>query len=179
MAMAMAAAFPTSISGVVLNDVGPEVSKDGLSRIVDYVGKDHPQDSLQDGVKFLKTAMQNYPALTESDWLTIADGTFKRGKDGKYHVDWDPAIGRALRSDDGSEHDLWALFRSLKKVPVVAIRGALTDILSEGTFTEMANQHPHLTPVKVPDTGHVPKLTEPECLAAIFGLLKELDSTPH
>ena len=42
LAMAMGAAMPTVLAGVVLNDVGPEIGGTGLARIIDYIGTDRP-----------------------------------------------------------------------------------------------------------------------------------------
>ena len=41
-AMALAHAHPGRLSGVVLNDIGPEVAAEGIARIMDYVGRARP-----------------------------------------------------------------------------------------------------------------------------------------
>src|SRR3546814_6845898 len=69
--------------------------------------------------------------------------------------------------------DVWALFRSLRQVPVLALRGALSDILSPATFHRMAEEHPRLVPVTVPETGHVPTLDEPEAMEALDRFLAQ------
>jgi pimeloyl-ACP methyl ester carboxylesterase len=56
----------------------------------------------------------------------------------------------------------------------VVLRGALSDILAADTLARMAKEHPDLDPVTVPDKGHVPLMTEPECLSAIDTLLKKI-----
>ena len=38
-AMVLAAAQPTTIGAVVLNDIGPVIEREGLSRIAGYVGR--------------------------------------------------------------------------------------------------------------------------------------------
>ena len=38
-AMLLAYTHPERISGIILNDIGPEVTQNGIDRIMDYVGK--------------------------------------------------------------------------------------------------------------------------------------------
>jgi pimeloyl-ACP methyl ester carboxylesterase len=60
-------------------------------------------------------------------------------------------------------------------MPVLAIRGGLSDILSAATLEEMHRRMPDLRSVTLPDRGHVPFLDEPEAVAAIEALLEEAD----
>jgi pimeloyl-ACP methyl ester carboxylesterase len=50
---------------------------------------------------------------------------------------------------------------------MLAIRGGLSDVLSEVTFDRMAQVKPDLRRVVVPNVGHVPALDEPEAATAI------------
>jgi len=72
--------------------------------------------------------------------------------------------------------DLWPLFEAVKPVPVLALRGALSDILSDATLQAMAEAHPDLTAVTVPDRGHAPFLDEPAATAAIDAFLERIDA---
>ena len=49
---------------------------------------------------------------------------------------------------------LWGLFASLKTVPVLAIRGANSDLLSAETLAAMQAAHPGLEAATVPEQGH-------------------------
>ena len=42
--MGMAAAMPTALAAVIMNDVGPVVETDGLDFIIDYIKVDRPHD---------------------------------------------------------------------------------------------------------------------------------------
>jgi pimeloyl-ACP methyl ester carboxylesterase len=55
----------------------------------------------------------------------------------------------------------------MRNTPVLVLRGALSDILSEQTVAEMGRRHPDLVSVEVPQRGHAPMLDEPEASAAI------------
>ncbi len=60
-------------------------------------------------------------------------------------------------------------------MPVLAIRGELSDILDQATFDRMAEEKPELTRIQVANRGHVPLLTEPVCPPAIESFLEQLD----
>jgi pimeloyl-ACP methyl ester carboxylesterase len=57
-------------------------------------------------------------------------------------------------------------------LPVLAIRGELSDVLSPATFDRMALEKPDLRRVTVARRGHPPLLDEPECVAAIDAFLE-------
>lgn len=84
------------------------------------------------------------------------------------------AIAKPLLKGGIPVPNLWPLFRSLGKVPVLAIRGALSDVLSEATFARMAHEKSDLMRVSVPDVGHTPSLEEPEARAALDAFLAPL-----
>ena len=86
--------------------------------------------------------------------------TYREGHDGVLRYDFDAQITRQLETD--SLPDYWPYYRALGRTPVLAIRGALSDVLSEATFERMAAEKPDLVRVTVPGVGHVPLLDEPE-----------------
>lgn len=160
LAMAMGAAMPTLLAGVVLNDVGPDVAPDGLDRIMDYIGVDRPHSDWDSAIIDLKLMFPNLTLGSDDDWRTAAQATWRREEDGILHFDWDIRLAETLRSGPPVP-DLWPLFHSLDNVPMLAIRGALSDVLTEVTFDRMAKARPGLLQVTVPETGHVPTLSEP------------------
>ncbi len=89
--------------------------------------------------------------------------------------DADPLIGEALRAAaPAATPDLWPLWRALRDVPALAIRGALSDILSAATFARMKIENPDLQQLLVINRGHVPLLDEPECIAALDDFLSRI-----
>ena len=171
LAMALGALLPACLAGVVLNDVGPEVAGPGLARILDYIAVDRPQPDWGHATAHLKSIFPNLGLKSEEDWRRVADGTYRLGADNLLHFDWDVALARPLRESPTPVPDLWPLFRSLRKRPVLAVRGALSDVLSEATFARMAEEKPDLVRVSVPGVGHTPSLEEPEARAALEAFL--------
>lgn len=161
LAMAMGAAMPTVLAGVVLNDVGPEIGGPGLARIVDYIGTDRPHSDWASAARDLAVMFPHLSLDSDEAWEAAARATWREGDDGKLHYDWDVRIAEPLRAG-APLPDLWPVFRSLGNVPLLAVRGALSDILSAETLTRMADAHPGLRQVTVARAGHVPTLSEPD-----------------
>ena len=178
-AMAMAAAMPTSLAGALLNDVGPEISAAGLTKIIKYMQAEMPLRDWDAAVARLKTFFPDRLAQDEEDWLQMARGTYRRRNDGAIVYDWDEAILKPILSTVSHKIDLWPLFLALGKVPLVAVRGGLSDILSEPTFHRMAKVMPRLTQVTVAGVGHAPTLNETEVLEVLDGKLAVADRTGH
>jgi pimeloyl-ACP methyl ester carboxylesterase len=101
---------------------------------------------------------------TDSAWRRMAELTYQPGADGKYHPVWDTRIARLLHRQPP---DLWPLFGALAGVPVLLVRGAVSNILLSGTVSRMRAERPDMTVVELPGIGHAPILTEPAALAAI------------
>jgi len=93
--------------------------------------------------------------------------SYRKCDDGLFRFDWDAAAVRPLLSGREKVPDLWPLFRALRRVPTLALRGAYSDILTPECFERMANAMPDLRRVVVSETGHAPSLDEPECVEAI------------
>ena len=171
LAMGLAAFRPTILAGAILNDVGPEIAGPGYKRILDYIGTDRPEADWDGAIAELKRLFPNLSLNTEAKWLRMANATYRRGADGRLHFDWDVALVRNLVGRDGTVPDLWGLFRAFGNRPVLALRGGLSDVLSEATFQRMAEVKPDLIRATVPGVGHVPALDEPEALEAIHGFI--------
>jgi len=177
LAMAMTVAAPTMLAGVILNDIGPEVSESGRQRIADYVGRgvnvpDYPAAV----AAWRSTYAAAYPNLTEDGWLKIAKASFTADEQrGGLRLDYDLNIGQALREQAKTPlPDLWPLFRGLRHLPVLALRGTLSDVLTADTFVRMKREHAGLIQVTVPGVGHIPMLDEPEAQTAIDEFLAGL-----
>ncbi len=175
LAMGLAVAAPTALAGVILNDVGPEVGPAAGQRILDYVSVDRPQPDWAAAVTEVKTRFPNLPFTSDAGWRSFAEATYREGADGRLHFDWDVALARPLMEARREPRDLWPFYRALARLPVLAIRGGLSDVLSESTFARMAVEKPDLMQLTVPSVGHLPTLDEPETKRAIDEFLTRID----
>lgn len=167
-AMALAATDRSRLAAVIMNDVGPEIAPEGLARIQAYTGKLPPVSSWAEAAAQSKTIYGTWlPGLSDADWERMARRSFRAGPDGAPELDMDPNIGRAVREVGPQVGDPWALFDAFGDLPVLVLRGEMSDILSADILARMHERKPDLASVTVPDRGHVPLLDEPVSLAAI------------
>ncbi|HLJ38844.1 MAG TPA: alpha/beta hydrolase [Steroidobacteraceae bacterium] len=168
MAMVLAATQPALVAGIVLNDVGPEVDPAGLERIRGYVGKAPAVRDWAGAVAVVRMVYGSaWPGLDDARWEKLARASYRADAQGVPQADSDPLIAEPLKDTSKAAPDLWPLWGALAKVPILAIRGGHSDILSAATLERMKREKPDLTTLTVANRGHVPLLDEPECLKAI------------
>jgi pimeloyl-ACP methyl ester carboxylesterase len=171
--MLLPALLPGAITGVVLNDIGPEVDPVGIARIRTYAGKLPPVASWDEAVAQLRLVFAAaWPGLPDETWERLVRRNYREDATGTPVLECDPQVGEALRSAPSG--DLWSLWAQLGDLPVLAIRGALSDLLSASTLARMQREKSNLAALTVAERGHVPLLDEPECLAAIDTFLARL-----
>ena len=168
MAMVLAATQPRLVARIVLNDVGPELDPQGLERIRAYAAKSAPVRSWEEAVAQVRSIYGPvWPGLSDERWQRIARLSYRENAQGVPEADADPLIAEPLRDPKAAAPNLWPLWRVLAKVPILAIRGAQSDILNAATLARMQREKPDLEVLEVANRGHPPLLDEPECLAAI------------
>ncbi|AKM10369.1 alpha/beta fold hydrolase [Croceicoccus naphthovorans] len=174
--MGLAATAPDRLKAMVLNDIGPVVDAAGLARITEYVGPSKPVAAWADAAgKVAAINADAFPGFDDRDWLAFAQRTSREGPEGISPA-YDPAI--ALGMTEGSDAvvpaDLWPLWDSFGTLPVLSLRGALSDLMAAETQAEMERRHAGpFVAVEVPQRGHAPLLDEPEVLAALLPFLHE------
>lgn len=176
MAMIMGAMQPARISAMVLNDVGPELDPAGLARIAGYVGGGTSFADWDEAAAACAAINASaFPGFGPDDWLTWARRTCHEDAEGRVSFAYDPAIARGFEGEgEVAPTDLWPLWDALSPLPVLAIRGALSDLLAPATVEAMAARHSGpFSSIEVPGRGHAPLLDEPAALAAIETFLAE------
>ena len=167
-AMLLATLQPALVAGIVLNDVGPEVDPAGFERIRAYAGKSPPVDTWPEAVANVRNIFGlAWPDLSDERWERIARRSYRANAAGVPEADADPLIAESLGNAKATAPNLWPLWRALAQVPILAIRGARSDVLSAATLARMQREKPDLKVLTVANRGHVPLLDEPECVGAI------------
>jgi pimeloyl-ACP methyl ester carboxylesterase len=179
MGMLMAAMRPQAFAGLVLNDIGPELDPVGATRIASYVGRFPPVKSWAEAVQQVRATFGHaLPDYDDARWREFAALSFFEGEDGVPRAASDPKIGDALRAipaPPGATQGMWLAFASLRSIPMLALRGATSDLLSPQTFERMQREAPQLECVTVANRGHPPQLDEPECRAAVDRFLVRVE----
>ncbi len=175
-ALMLAAMGRARLSGVIFNDIGPDVMAEGLATIMDYIGKPPTFLSLEEAAAalpvFYEGVFRNVPAQT---WADFARRIW-REEGGQLHLRYDPRLRDAVApafAPHFQAPDLWPLFDALDGVPLGLIRGAQSNILSEQTAAEMRRRRPDMAFVELADRGHVPFLDEPGAQAVIDAVLEQ------
>lgn len=174
-AMVMSAQQSERVTGVVMNDVGPEINPAGLQRIQEYTGRMKPVATWEEAALQAREIYgHGLQDLTNADWDKMVRRGYRENAEGVPQPDMDANIGRAVREIGAQKGDPWALFDTLRDTPVTLLWGVLSDILTNDIIDEMKARKPDLKVVPIPNRGHVPLLDEPECLAAIDDLLQQV-----
>jgi len=174
-AMVMAAAQPSLLGAVILNDIGPELEQEGLIRIANYVGKTPVPRTWEDATAQLKRTSGNlFPTLRDGEWADIARQWFNDDA-GRPALGYDPAIARTFAFSPNAMPHLWPQFQALSHVPCLVVRGALSDLLSRETVAKMCRRHPRCSAMEVADQGHAPLLRDPKTIEALRDFLDRTD----
>ena len=174
-AMSMARLQPTALGAVVLNDIGPVVEREGLLRAVAPIGRVPLPASWAEAEAMVRELNQrSFPAIPTKHWGEIARQWFNEDH-GQPVPAYDPEIGRAIAMMDGPLPELWPQFQPLCRLPTMAIRGELSDLLAVATLHEMSVRHPRLTTVTVRGQGHAPLLRDRATLLAITDFLAQAE----
>lgn len=173
--MVLAAVQPTLIGPVVLNDIGPVIDHEGLVRISSYVGKTPLPASWEDARHLVASANRaHFPDVSDKEWTDIARQWFNES-DGKPSPGYDPNIAKTFSIKDGAMPALWPQFEALKRNPLLVIRGANSDLLSEETVREMIRRHTRASSFTVEAQGHAPLLRDAPSIGAIAEFFARYD----
>ncbi|HXA37276.1 MAG TPA: alpha/beta hydrolase [Steroidobacteraceae bacterium] len=179
LAMMLGFSEPARVAAIVLNDVGPEIDPVGIERIKQYAGRLPPARTWNEAVAQTRAVYGDaWPDLALDRWQVLARRGYREDAAGGVVPDADPGIGDAIRAAPAATLDLWPLWKALLDIPMLAIRGARSDILSAATFSRMKSENPRLQQLEVANRGHVPLLDEPECIAALDLFLSRTLSVP-
>jgi pimeloyl-ACP methyl ester carboxylesterase len=172
--MVIAAADGSPINRLVLNDVGPFIPAEALTRIRDYMvaSGDSPAMSRFTDVeaieRHLRLVHAPFGPLSDEQWTQLASNSARELPDGRFTMHYDPRIAEPLRGHDPIDVDIWALWDRIR-VPRMVIRGETSDILLPETFARMEASGAQA--YEIPVTGHAPALLDPLQIEAIRSFL--------
>ena len=198
LALRLAAAHRARVAGVVLGDIGPAIEPAGLARLRANVGRSGNWPTWVHAARDMGARNAGiHPDWGLHDWLGFAKRLCRLGPQGRIVFDYDPRIAEPFRlphSDAGASAvggavggavagssavadagaDNWAAFDGLAGLPVLGLRGELSDVLSAAVHAEMQCRLPGMTAITVPGVGHAPTLAEPAAAAALALFLDQI-----
>ncbi len=169
-ALLMEVAERQRIAGLVLNDVGPAMEEAGLARVREGVGRGGPWASwLMAARDIARRQAAIYPDWALEEWLAHAKRLCRLTPEGRIAWDYDPEIATPFRlPHNETALDLWRALDACEGVPILSIRGALSDILSAEGQAALAARVGGVETVTVPGVGHAPTLDEPAAAQAVL-----------
>lgn len=171
--MLLAATGRATLAGALLNDIGPQIERDGLDRIKNFVGRSVSWPTWIHAARALgETNAAVFPTYVLEDWLRMAKRMYRLTPTGRIVPDYDKNIAEPFRLPGGEIGvDLWPALDALADVPTLIVRGALSDLLSDNTADAMVARLKMASRITVAGAGHAPTLDEPEAVDAIDALL--------
>lgn len=164
---------PAILKAIVLNDIGPVIEVDGLAHIRAYLDPaPKPKTFLDARDAQLRIHGSDFPALTEADWSRMVSALYRETAAGLL-PDFDQKLVTTLANQDFSKPlpDLWPQFDALAAIPLLAIRGANSKLLSTATLEQMQRRHGRMQAITVEGQGHAPFLETgdlPDTIAAFL-----------
>ena len=168
--MFTAALANAPIKRLVMNDIGPLLSKAGLARIAAYVGKDPSFADLAALEAYQREVAAGFGALTDAQWRHLATHAARNKPDGSLGLAYDPHIADSFKKAEPRDIDLWSYWDRVR-CPTLVVRGASSDLLRHPDALAMTQRGPRASLVEFPGVGHAPALMAPEQIEAVRSFL--------
>lgn len=176
--MALAAAQPQLLAGVILNDIGPALEMEGLMKIKGYIANPPPRKTWDEAARGLKELFGSvFPSLTDAEWMTWARRAFREKTGGGLERTYDLKLSHTLDGLDPAIPlpQVWELFDALAGIPLMLIHGELSDLLSRQGVQDMIARRPDIDLVTVADQGHAPLLADKPTMDRIVAFCARCD----
>jgi pimeloyl-ACP methyl ester carboxylesterase len=167
--MMIAAAANAPITRLVLNDIGPHIPAAALKRIGGTLATSEERFATVAALEaHLREIYAPFGTLSDRQWAHLARFSARVVLDqtgaGAFAMNYDPKIAEPLRGAVPLDVDMWPLWEMLK-LPILAIRGATSDLLLPSTFERM--REAGAQGYVVEDAGHAPALMDAPAIAAV------------
>jgi pimeloyl-ACP methyl ester carboxylesterase len=170
--MLIASSDASLIRRLVLNDVGPFISVEGLKILAQHVTgyKGEHFKNKDDAVSYCAFACSSYGISGTVFWEELLDNTIVYDSSGAFRLHYDPHIVDMLRNPNAivAPMNLWPQYDKII-APILVLHGADSYILSNETASEMTRHGPQPRVVSFSGCGHAPALAFDEQIGTILG----------
>ena len=139
---------------LVLVDIAHRTEETGVRRIVDFMtGRPEGFASLDEAADAVAEYLPHRPRPTNLEGLAR---NLRLGADGRYRWHWDPAFmapGQRVRSHEPT--NIFVEHARRLTLPVLLVRGRMSDVVSEEVAREFLELVPHAEYVDVRDAHHM------------------------
>lgn len=146
--------LPPASRALVLVDIAHRSEADGVQRIIDFMtGRPEGFADLDEAADAVAAYLPHRPRPKNLDGLAR---NLRLGDDGRYRWHWDPAFMSADRRPRTSTHiDIFVEHAQRLTLPVLLVRGRMSDVVSEETAQEFLKIVPHAQYIDVQDAHHM------------------------
>lgn len=165
--MALAAQANTPVRRFVINDAGPVVTKVSLERIATYAGVAPAFPTIEAAEQYVRAVSATFGPHSDAEWRFLTEVVVRRNDDGSWRMHYDPKLAEPFRAQmPEKDLELWPLWDAVR-CPTLALRGALSDLLTTETCAQMAQRGPKAKVVQIPGVGHAPTLMHADQIAVV------------
>jgi pimeloyl-ACP methyl ester carboxylesterase len=167
MGMLTAAMPGNPIVRMVLNDIGPFIPEAALTRIQSYIGTHPVFSDLAAAEAYLREIHAPFGALTDEQWKNLTAHSVRVLPEGGFALHYDPDMVKPFTAGPAQAVDMWGVWGAIS-APVLAIRGADSDLLLPETLAQMGEKaETHV----VAGCGHAPALMDAPTIGVIRSFL--------
>jgi len=150
-------ADPGRIRRLVINDVGPEIPKEALDRIISYTSGPQPEfETYPEFEAYFRELYAPMGTRTADEWFNMASQSLRRKDNGNLTIHFDTRIVQ-ISDDTAPPVNLWDVFKQVT-CPVMLLHGKNSDILLDGIVRQMQQINSEMELVTIPECGHAPGL---------------------
>ncbi|OXI88426.1 alpha/beta hydrolase [Burkholderia sp. AU33423] len=167
--MAFAGLPGSPLRRMIVNDVGPRIEPDSLTRIGEYLGVQPRFATRQEGIDYLTSLSLPFGALTADEWREINGPLLRELPEGGWTIRYDPRIAEPFRATTPElaalgEAALWHAIETTN-ASLLVVRGEASDLLSRETVADMERRGRHVTHAEIPGAGHAPAFIDASQIA--------------
>jgi pimeloyl-ACP methyl ester carboxylesterase len=162
------------IRRLVLNDIGPQLADAAIARIRSYAGSPPAFATMGELEQYFRTIYKPYGWLSDDMWRLLTETSVRRLPDGRLTTHYDPRMVRQF-IDHPTDYDQWPAWDSLPAtLPVLVLRGAMSDLLEASVADEMTRRGPCARLIAVAGCGHAPALNTDEQVGWVSEFLERV-----
>lgn len=167
----LASQLALPLGKLVLNDVGPALSWEGLQRIGDYVGIPVQFSQFHEAVAYVRQTLAGFGPHSDEDWEAMTRIAFVQNAQGEWGKHYDLGIAQPFSTQTEqalqvAEQMLWQAYQSWPN-EVLILRGEHSDLLSAEVVQQMLQRKDTAQSSDVAGVGHAPTLRQADQIARV------------
>ena len=177
-AVQVPAASSIEVERMVINDVGPRLETNALGRIGQFVGQPMAFASFEEAVAYTREVSATFGPHSDTQWRELSRHTYAESEGSwSKHYDLQLAVPFVMADADPQaaavgEQLLWHAYEQLD-CPILLVRGAQSDLLSDDTAKEMLARNDRARLIQVQGVGHAPTLMHDDQVEPVAAFLLE------